>query len=137
MAQVNWWLPLYPLQETATMVLWPGAFRRAVANNSDDWDFDDFKRAGGRYPLAPVVASPPDTAGIPVMIQPGALLGFSAAHLHAGIRDESGRTRFGIDSRSVWERDRRAQRGAPNVDGAPGPEMWQWFDRPAVAEQPA
>lgn len=137
MAQVNWWLPLYPLQEAATMVVWPEALREAVANNSGCWNIDEFKRSGGRYPLAPVATSQPDTDGTPVLIEPGVLIGFSGAHLHAGIHDHSGRTRFGIDSRSVWEPDRRAGRGAPNVDGAPGPEMWQWFDRPPAAEQPA
>ena len=107
MAQVNWWLPLYPLCETSTMVLWPEAFRGPVSNDGADWDFEEFKRAGRGYPLLPT-ASDPETPGTPVLIEPDDLLGFSAAHLHAGCRDASGRTRFGIDSRTVWEPDRLA-----------------------------
>ncbi|MXY58514.1 MAG: hypothetical protein F4029_14725 [Gammaproteobacteria bacterium] len=132
MAQVNWWLPLYPVRETGTMVLWPDAFRCPVANDSAVWDFEELKRAGDGYPLLPTAAYP-DTPGVPVLIEPDDLLGFSAAHLHAGRRDASGRTRFGIDSRTVWEPDRRAGRCAPDVDGSPGPEMWEWFDAPEVA----
>ena len=130
MAQVNWWLPLYPLAKTRTMLLWPETFRRAVPNSSGNWSFDEFKRADGGYPLLPVAERHPSSPGTPVLIDPGDLLGFSAAHLHAGCRDDSGRTRFGIDSRSVWEPDRSLGRGAPNVDGALGDQMWHWFSAP-------
>ncbi|MCY3838966.1 MAG: hypothetical protein OXH09_10040 [Gammaproteobacteria bacterium] len=132
MAQVNWWLPLYPLCETNTMVLWPDAFCSPVANDSAEWDFEEFNRAGRDYPLLPTAAYP-EKPGTPVLIEPDDLLGFSAAHLHAGCRDASGRTRFGIDSRTVWEPDRRAGRSALDVDGSPGTEMWAWFEAPQVA----
>ena len=133
MAQVNWWLPLYPLHETGTMLMWPDAFRSPVANDSAAWDFEEFKRGGLGYPLLPAARGHPDGPGAPVMIEPDDLLGFSAAHLHGGTRDASGRTRFGIDSRTVWEPDRRAGRCAPDVDGTPGTEMWEWFAEPEVA----
>ena len=130
MAQINWWLPLYPLRETGTMLMWPEVFGRPVSNDSAEWDFEEFRRAGGGYPLLPAADGHPDTPGTPVLIEPGDLLAFSAAHLHGGLRDASGRTRFGIDSRTVWEPDRRAGRGAPDVDGSPGTEMWAWFEAP-------
>ena len=63
-------------------------------------------------------------------IAPGQLPAFSAAHLHGGVRDASGTTRFGIDSRTVWDPDRRAGRGAPNVDCAARTEMWRWYSQP-------
>ncbi|MCY3624007.1 MAG: hypothetical protein OXH68_20135 [Gammaproteobacteria bacterium] len=132
MAQVNWWLPLYPLRETGTMLMWPDAFRSPVANDSAAWDFEELERAGRGYPLLPTAAYP-ETAGTPVLIEPDDLLGFSAAHLHAGRCDASGRTRFGIDSRTVWEHDLRAGRCAPDVDGSPGTEMWGWFEAPRLA----
>lgn len=132
MAQVNWWLPLYPLRETGTMLMWPDAFCSPVANDSAEWDFGEFKRVGRGYPLLPTAAYP-GTPGTPVLIEPDDLLAFSAAHLHAGRRDASGGTRFGIDSRTVWEPDRRAGRCAPDVDGSPGTEMWEWFDAPEAA----
>ena len=133
MAQVNWWLPLYPLHETRTMLVWPEVFRQPVANDSAGWDFEEFKRAGRGYPLLPTADAYPETPAKPVLIEPGDLLGFSAAHLHGGIRDASGRTRFGIDSRTVWDPDRCAGRCAPDVDGSPGIEMWEWFMAPCLA----
>ena len=133
MAQINWWLPLYPLAEGRTMLLWPDAFRHPVANNSDEWSFEAFKNGGREdYPLLPVACTRPAQPGVPVLIEPGQLLGFSAAHLHAGASDASGRTRFGVDSRSVWEPDLSSGRGAPNVDGAARSEMWRWYRAPQV-----
>lgn len=133
MAQVNWWLPLYPLAESSTMLLWPDVFRHPIANNSGEWSFEAFRNGGENgYPLLPVACRRPIQPLVPVLIEPGQLLGFSAAHLHAGVSDASGRTRFGIDTRSVWEPDRSAGRGAPNVDGAVPEEMWRWFRPPGV-----
>lgn len=130
-AQVNWWLPLYPLADTRTMLLWPHRFDRPIVNDSAEWSFDDARGGGTLLPTA--TAAPPE-AGVPVRIKPGDLLAFSAAHLHGGVADESGLTRFGIDTRTVWEADRLAGRGAPNVDGpAPQParQMWRWFTPPS------
>ena len=130
-AQVNWWLPLYPLSDTRTMLLWPAAFRHPVANDSANWSFDAFRRSGSAgYPLLPVAQESPPAPALPVSIAPGELLAFSAAHLHGGVSDGSGITRFGIDTRTVWDPDRRAGRGAPNVDCAAGTEMWRWYSAP-------
>ena len=133
MAQINWWLPLYPLAESSTMLLWPDVFRHPIANNSGEWSFEAFRngRENG-YPLLPVASRLPVRPRAPVLIEPGQLLGFSAAHLHAGVSDASRRTRFGVDTRSVWEPDHSAGRGAPNVDGAAREEMWRWFRPPRV-----
>ena len=131
MAQINWWLPLYPLAESRTMLLWPDAFRHRVANNSAEWNFEALKNGGREdYPLLPVACARPAQPGVPVLIEPGQLLAFSAAHLHAGASDATDRTRFGVDSRSVWEPDLSSGRGAPNVDGAARAEMWRWFRAP-------
>ena len=113
------------------MLLWPDAFRHPVANNSDEWNFEAFNCDRENYPPLPVARTRPAQPGVPVLIEPGQLLGFSAAHLHAGTSDASGRTRFGVDTRSVWDPDRGSGRGAPNVDGAAQAEMWRWFARAA------
>ena len=133
-AQVNWWLPLFPLGDTRTMLLWPDAFRRPVPNDSGDWSFEAFRQGASRdYPLLPVAGEAPSTPAMPVSMAPGHLLAFSAAHLHGGVSDASGMTRFGIDTRTVWDPDRRARRGAPNVDCAAGTEMWRWYSPPQSA----
>lgn len=131
MAQINWWLPLYPLAATRTMLLWPDLFRRPIANNSADWDYDALMQ-GGRpdYPLLPVATATPDAAGLPVLAEPGSLLAFSAAHLHASTADAPGACRISVDTRSVWADDVRGGRAAPNVDGNIRRAHWEWFSRP-------
>ncbi len=137
MAQINWWLPLFPLSATRTMLVWPNAFRRPIANTSADWDYDALMAGQKKdYPLLPVACEPPNEPGIPVLIEPGALLAFSAAHLHASAADESGISRFSIDTRTVWAGDAAAARGAPNVDGAARCAHWEWFDRPPRSTYP-
>jgi hypothetical protein len=135
MAQINWWLPLYPLGESRTMVVWPEAFRRPVANTSADWDYDALTAGTARdYPRLPVAARAPAEPGLPVLIEPDELLAFSAAHLHASAVDASGLSRYSLDTRTVWARDAALGRGAPNVDGAPRRAHWEWFARPGVLE---
>ncbi|MEJ2761187.1 MAG: hypothetical protein P8126_06505 [Gammaproteobacteria bacterium] len=130
MAQVNWWLPLYPLAPTRTMLIWPGRFDCPVDNTSAEWDYDTLMRQrGSDYPLLPVARLAPPEPGEPVLIEPGELLAFSAVHLHAGIADESGLTRLSLDTRTVWRRDVEEDRGAPNVDGAPHRPHWEMFSR--------
>lgn len=129
-AQINWWMPLYPLAPTRTMVVWPQDFDRPVANTSAEWDFDALMQDRTRtYPVLPETKAPPSTAGNPVLIEPDTLLVFSAAHLHASVRDDSGVTRLGLDTRSVWQADLKSGRGAPDVDGGGKPPRWDMFDR--------
>lgn len=127
-AQVNWWAPLYPLDPARTMVLWPDLFAVAVPNTAAEWDYAR-ARKGGDYPLLPVAREIPAGRPISVTLPPGALLAFSAAHLHASVTDRSGRTRFSLDTRTVWACDVDAGRGAPDVDGAGTPPRWGMFDR--------
>jgi hypothetical protein len=55
---------------------------------------------------------------IRVIAPPGGVLLFSAAQMHSSVPNNSGRTRFSIDFRSVNVDDVSARRGAPNVDSA-------------------
>jgi len=130
MCQVNWWMPLYELAPTRTMVIWPDAFRTPVPNTSGQWDYDRLiSGIEKNYPLLPEAERQPADQPVPVLIEPGEILAFSAAHLHAGMTDASGRSRFSLDTRTVWDADIAAGRGAPNVDGAAGPPRWEMFGR--------
>jgi hypothetical protein len=136
MAQVNWWAALYQLDSRATMLVWPEAFDRPVANTTAEWDYATLIGGGARdYPLLPEATGMPPGAAEPVLIEPGQLLGFAAAHLHASIAEEGAPTRFGLDTRTVWLADANAGRGAPNVDGGALEPHWEMFerDRPAGA----
>ncbi len=125
MTQLNWWAPVFPVEPGATMEIWPDFFDRAVPNSSADWDIDALRVSGGNYPLLPE-ADRPDQPGEPVLIDPGELLCFSGAHLHASRPNRTGRTRISIDLRTVDVTDGP---GAPNVDGRTRRTGYDWFHR--------
>ena len=132
MAQVNWWAPIYAVTRERTMVIYPAHWGRPIANTSADWDFEDLrarrKRGDDRYPLLPVATEQVDgTSAWPVVIDPGDLLCFSSAHLHASVTNTTGVTRFSTEVRTVNVEDLRAGRGAPNVDGAAPRQPLEWF----------
>ncbi|MEO1091932.1 MAG: hypothetical protein AAFX81_14980 [Pseudomonadota bacterium] len=133
-AQVNWWMPLFPLADDRTMLLWPDRFRTPVRNTAASWDYETLRAKGFKdYPLLPEAEEDPGTSAVPVRIAPGSLLGFAAAHLHASVGDDPDRARFSLDTRTVWTADLTAGRAAPDVDGGGNPPNWDMFARPSTA----
>jgi hypothetical protein len=55
--------------------------------------------------------------GIPVVIDPGTLIAFSAAHAHVGVPNHTDLTRISLETRSLSIEDFCVGRGALNVDG--------------------
>ena len=135
MAQINLWGPVFPVEPGATMVIWPTLFGRPVPNTSAEWDLEKLREAPGRYPLLPECRAPLDgVPEVPVLIEPGDLLCFSGAHLHASRRNRTGRTRLSLDTRIVEAGDVRAGHGAPNVDGRAPRVVHEWFRNVASGE---
>ena len=132
MAQINLWGPVFPVDAGATLVLWPTLFDRAVANTSAAWDLERLRESPGSYPLLPECRAPLDAVpALPVVIEPGDLLCFSGAHLHASRPNRTGRTRLSLDTRILHRGDAHAGRGAANVDGRAPRVAWEWFRRVA------
>ncbi len=130
-AQVNWWMPLYPLAREQTMVLWPALFATPVPNTAAEWDYDAARTQRG-YPLLPEAMATPSREPVAVVIEPGTVLAFSGAHLHASRSEGAERARFSLDTRTVWQPDVDAGRGAPDVDGAGRAPRWEMFERTAT-----
>ena len=132
--QINWWTPLYPICSARTIVFYPAYWNRAIANDSADWDFWELKKrmAAGTakgYPLLPTITEPvSEEDAVPLVIRPGDLLCFSAAHLHQSASDNSGITRFSLETRSVSASHRRSGIGAPNIDGSAPRTVPEWFE---------
>ena len=135
MAQINLWGPVFPVAAGATMVIWPTLFGRPVPNTSADWDLEKLRAAPGRYPLLPeCLAALDGVQEVPVLIEPGDLLCFSGAHLHASRPNRTGRTRLSIDTRIVESHDLGAGHGAANVDGHAPRVVHEWFRNVASGE---
>ena len=134
--QLNWWLPLEEIEEGRTVCFYPDLFRVAVGNTSRSWDFDELRakrKEGLPYPQLPELtpealadlrsSSPPK----PLLCDPGDVVIFSAAHLHASVANETGKTRYSCEIRSVDSVDFEEGVGAPNVDGEARCRPLHWF----------
>ncbi|WP_432478774.1 hypothetical protein [Nocardioides sp. GXQ0305] len=134
LAQTNWWLPLRPLTHERTIAFYPEYWSKPIANTSADWDLAairERRRAGlplGDLPIVPSPTTPPRTdSELRVVLEPGDLLCFSGAHLHASVPNTSAGTRVSAELRTINSDDLAHGRGAPDLDGdAPGTQF-QWF----------
>ena len=78
--------------------------------------------------LVPEPSEPVDTASeLRLVIEPGDLLCFSAAHVHAGVPNSAGVARFSVEVRTVDAGDVADDHGAPNVDGEAHRVAKDWF----------
>ena len=138
-AQINWWMPLYPLTAGRSLQIYPDYWGRPVANATAEWRYADYlasRRASdpdrrADYPAAPgVLASLRGARRRPVLLEPGQWLAFSSAHLHGSVANRSALTRFSVELRSLNLDDLTAGRRAADVDnaGRDGPH-YEWFRR--------
>lgn len=130
-SQSNWWAPIYSLAAGRTIMFHPVHWLTPTVNTSARWDLEEIKAArsrGERVELVAALSEPVDErAQVRVVLEPGDLLCFSGAHLHASVPNRSGLTRFSIEIRTVDVRDVIEGRGAPNVDGAAPRMALHWF----------
>lgn len=132
--QINWWAPVYPLDAGRTLLIYPDAWNRPVENDSAGWDLETLRRerAAGRAAALPLLptASRPEEWGAPAALlpDPGDLVAFSAAHLHASAVNRTGRSRFNIEGRTVDVGELDAGRGAPDPDGRAPRIAYHWFE---------
>jgi hypothetical protein len=124
--QINWWLPIFVADASNVMAIHPRHWSKPLPNSSHDYDYQRWN-ATSRFNAAeqigidarvqPKALVPPDAQpDIRIVTPPGGLLVFSGAQLHSSVENQSGRTRFSIDFRTVHLGDAVAIRGAPNVD---------------------
>jgi hypothetical protein len=121
MCQLNWWLPIYDLVGGHGM-----DFDRPVKNGSAGYNYAEWNRTS-RFSASKHIGK--DTreqpkpeeeldlsSSLEVVCESGGMFLFSAAQLHRSIPNESGRTRFSIDFRTVHLDEVEAGSGARNVD---------------------
>jgi hypothetical protein len=125
-AQTNWWAPVYEITEDRTFAIYPSLWNKPLANTSRSFDLEEVLRRShseGRNTVDAVEAIPhlsepiPTSLGTPVVIPPGSVIAFSAAHAHAGVPNSTDVTRISLETRTLSIHDFKANKGAPNVDG--------------------
>ena len=126
MCQINWWLPVFPIDPTNCMAFHPRYFSHGLRNSSDGYNYQEWNR-NSRFRAAEqigvdtrpqpkaldTVELQPDVRLLPA---PGGVIVFSGAQLHSTVPNTSGRTRYSVDFRTVHLGDACALRGAVNVD---------------------
>jgi hypothetical protein len=119
LAQLNHWMPVYDVTDDNSMAVHTEYFSQAIPNTSASFDYHQWHardRAEGHPLPGPTETVNPFSAN--VFVTPvGGMAEFSGHHLHACVPNNSGRTRFSIDFRTVDVSDIRAGLGARNVDG--------------------
>jgi hypothetical protein len=134
LAQTNWWTPLRPLTADRTIAFYPAYWSRPIANSSGEWDLDEIReqrRRGEPDEEIQIVPEPTEPVDIEselrIVIEPGDLLCFSGAHLHASVPNTSGERRVSVEVRTVNADDCDRQRGAPDLDGRAPRVPLHWF----------
>ncbi len=127
-SQINWWLPVYDIEPENCMALHPQYWNRPVRNSSREYNYYEWNKESRKNaaqhiksdtrkqprPEEPIDPDPQLRIVCPV----GAVILFSAAHMHSTVPNTSGRTRISVDFRTVHLDDVIARTGAPNVDSA-------------------
>ena len=132
-ASINLWAPIYPVTPERTICFYPAYWDKAIANNTADWDFEVIKadRKAGRPVSIGLTPHPTEELALadalPIVLEPGDLMAFSGAHLHASVPNDSGEARFSIDTRIVSIDDYQQGRAAINIDGNAPRVIPEWF----------
>jgi len=143
-SQINWWAPIYPLEAERTIAFYPDYWDKPLANNTDSWRFENYlaerrkvpEERRSAYPSAPnPLETVDETHVLKMVIEPGDILCFASAHLHASVPNSTDATRFSVEMRTINRNDLQAGRSAPNVDNAATTPMFRWF-RGIVDKQP-
>jgi hypothetical protein len=123
--QINWWLPIYPIDRDNAMGFYPNYFDKAVANNSEIYNYYEWNtknRASAAQHVKSDTREQPKPqepiAGVSerYLPPPGGMIAFSGAQLHESVPNTTDFARYSIDFRTVHLDDVQARRGAANVD---------------------
>jgi hypothetical protein len=123
--QLNWWVPVYPLQPDNSMAFYPRYFAEPVLNNSEIYNYYDWNtrnRASAAQHVRndtreqPKPQQPINSPNVRYLPPPGGIILFSGAQLHETVANTTDEARYSFDFRTVHLDDVLARRGAPNVD---------------------
>ena len=125
MCQLNWWLPIYPIESENALGFYPRYFAEAVQNNSEVYNYYEwntkYRASAAQHVKSDTRVQPkPQQELEPVTVRPlpapGSIILFSGAQLHETVPNTTNVARYSIDFRTVHHDDVMARRGAPNID---------------------
>ena len=124
MCQLNWWIPIFPIEAENGMEFYFDYFDQPVRNTSYEFNYQDWNQNGRKQAhnqgktdkrvQSEAVEEIDTSDAVRIVCEPGGLILFSAAHLHGTVPNTTEQTRFSIDFRTVNQLD--LDGGAANVD---------------------
>ncbi|RKZ17573.1 hypothetical protein DRQ53_03030, partial [bacterium] len=117
--QINWWMPIFAIEETNTMAFHPQYWNRALKNTSSGYNYYrwNMEHRGTHVtqhvnedprPLPRASETFEEAADVRVVCPPGGLVLFAGAQMHSSVENTSGKTRFSVDFRTAHADDLRA-----------------------------
>ena len=125
MCQLNWWIPVYPLDANNAMGFYPGYFDEQVKNNSETHNYYEWNtksRASAAQHVKTDTREQPkpqqELEGPALRYLPalGGVIVFSGAQLHETVPNTTHLARYSIDFRTEHLDDVVARGGAPHVE---------------------
>src|ERR1700761_1195787 len=126
--QINWWMPLYPLNANNCMAFHPRYWSRPVKTGSSlynyaSWNKENRGNASQHIKSDTRVQPKPEEpmeldSDVRPVCEVGGLYLFSAAQMHSTVPNTSPLVRYSIDFRTVHLDDVWNRLGAPNIDSA-------------------
>ena len=125
MCQINWWLPIYPLDRENCMGFYPRYFDEAVQNNSEIYNYYEWneksRAQASQHVKSDTREQPKAQQDLePVTVRflppPGGIILFSGTQLHETVPNKANVARYSIDFRTVNIDDVENRVGAHNLD---------------------
>jgi hypothetical protein len=133
-AQINLWIPLDDYAAEQTFVFFPDYFERAIANDSEAFEYAVWKQKVGWQSLQnsealvyPKAQASPATQALGFKCEKGQRLLFSGSHLHQPQANLGQNIRFSLDIRLVNGHDLERGLGAKQIDNRSQGSTWSEF----------
>jgi hypothetical protein len=125
MCQLNWWLPIYPIEPNNAMGFYPRYFSEAVENNSEIYNYYEWNTKNRASAVQHIKTDTREQPKAKQQLEPvtvrllppaGGIIIFSGAQLHETVPNTTDVARYSIDFRTVHLDDVVSRRGAVNID---------------------
>lgn len=126
MCQLNFWMPVFDIESGNSLAFHPKYWNKAIKNSSRTYNYQNWN-ANNRFNAAQhiktdtrVQPKPEETLELDPQIRlitnVGGIIIFPGASLHSTVPNNTGKTRFSIDFRTVNIDDLKNRKGAANID---------------------
>ena len=124
--QINWWFPLFDIEDENSLFFYPNYFNKSIKNNSNIWTFEKYKNNKKKYISTPIITEQiNELEKFVVKIDKGDILCFSGHHLHGSNLGEL--NRMNLESRTISLDDKKNYIIPKNLDGKYNDKKKNWF----------